>query len=85
MKTVDMNKLSKWGLIYKINKEVLHPLGLALSRDPDSGISEGCFIDSSDDLYWEYSDDLIKSNEEKLQYFLDNRVEILTKINKEEK
>lgn len=51
MKIVDFNTLSDMGLIWKINKEILHPLGLALTRDP-SGISVGAIV--SDDGSWEY-------------------------------
>ena len=78
---VDFNQLSKWGLIYEINNQVLHPLGLALMRNID-GTSSGSYIDNSGDLEWEYQGDVIETNEKRLQYFLDNRVEILTKISK---
>ncbi len=81
-KTVDWNKLSEWGLLYKINKNVLHPLGLALSRNPETGFSENCMIDPSEDLMWEYEKSLTENNEEKFAYFLNNRIEILTNINK---
>ena len=77
MTYVDFNQLSNWGLIYKINKEILHPLGLALTRNPKDGTSEGCVVDESGDLLWEFSKDITDRNEEKLQYFLDNRAEIL--------
>lgn len=38
MSHVDFNTLSQLGLIWKINKDILHPLGLALTRDPETGV-----------------------------------------------
>ena len=78
MVTVDYNKLSEWGLIHKINKEVLHPLGLAMTRNPDTGASENCIV--ADDFEWKYHEDIIDVNEEKFKEFSNNRVEILTEI-----
>lgn len=52
MKIVDFNTLSDMGLIWKINKEILHPLGLALTRNPEDGMSRGAIV--SDDGNWEY-------------------------------
>lgn len=40
MKSINWNQMSELGLIYKINKDILHPLGLAISRNPDNGFSE---------------------------------------------
>lgn len=74
---VDFNKLSEWGLIYEINKEVLHPLGLSLSRNED-GTSNGAFV--SNDLEWEYDDEVVKRNEPKIRYFCTNRKKILQGI-----
>ena len=54
MKIVDFNTLSDMGLIWKINKEILHPLGLALTRNPETGLSVGAIV--SDDGVWEYAD-----------------------------
>lgn len=54
MKKVDFNTLSEMGLLWKINKEILHPLGLALTRNPHTGESAGAII--ADDGVWEYSD-----------------------------
>ena len=81
MKSVDYNQLSEWGLIYKINKDVLHPLGLSLSRDPKTGVSESIFIDSTEDLEWEYPTSMSDEEEIKLLNFLNNRVTILTMLN----
>lgn len=49
-RTVNFEKLSDMGLIWKINKEILHPLGLALCRD--GSVSPGALV--SDDGKWEY-------------------------------
>jgi len=70
--------LSELGLIYKINKEVLHPLGLALSRNKD-GTSNSIFIDTKD-FKFEYSEDVIERNEKKYNNFLKNRINILKKL-----
>ncbi|WP_224227267.1 MazG-like family protein [Klebsiella michiganensis] len=55
---LDWNQLSALGLIVRINAEILHPLGLAIFRDPASGISEGAMIAS--DGKWEYAPDVIE-------------------------
>jgi len=54
---LDWNELSALGLIVRINAEILHPLGLAIFRDPDSGISAGAMIAS--DGKWDYAPDVI--------------------------
>ncbi|MGK0703309.1 DUF7415 domain-containing protein [Yokenella regensburgei] len=46
------NELSARGLIIRINKEILHPIGLAVFRDQKTGISQGALI--SPDGVWEY-------------------------------
>lgn len=56
MKTIDWNKASELGLIQRINKEILHPLGLAMSRNPVTGVSENLLI--ADDGFWEYSPEI---------------------------
>ena len=38
---MDFNQLSEAGLLYLINKQVLHPLGLALMRTVETGKSNG--------------------------------------------
>ena len=80
--TINFNQLSDWGLIYLINQKVLHPLGLALSRDPDNGTSNGALLDPSDDLMWEYTKELIDRNDIKLNYFLEHREAILKELQK---
>lgn len=51
--TIDWCIMSELGLVEKINREVLHPMGLAISYDPSTGISEAILI--ADDLEWEYA------------------------------
>lgn len=53
MKKIDWNTASDLGLIERINREVLHPLGLAVCRDPDTGSSPHLLV--ADDGIWEYS------------------------------
>lgn len=50
---VDWNELSKRGLLRKINEEILHPIGLAVCRDPETGISPGAIV--SPDGVWTYA------------------------------
>lgn len=78
MNTVDFNQLSQWGLITKINHEILHPLGLALSYDVETGKSAGCVVTS--DLYFEYPKDTVKECNKKYEDFLRDRYDILTGI-----
>lgn len=52
---IDWNQMSELGLIYKINHEILHSLGLAISRNPDTGTSDKIYIAS--DGAWEYPPD----------------------------
>ena len=52
MKTLNWNDMSSLGLIEKINTEILHPLGLSMSRDPETGVSQYIFV--ADDWFWEY-------------------------------
>lgn len=65
MKRVDFNTLSQLGLLWKINKDILHPLGLALTRDPDTGISVGALVAS--DGAWEFSEESDKRNRSNLE------------------
>lgn len=55
---LDWNQLSALGLIVRINAEILHPLGLAIFRDPANGISAGAMI--APDGKWEYEPDVIE-------------------------
>ena len=49
---VSWNELSARGLIVRINKEILHPIGLAVFRDTNTGISQGALV--APDGVWEY-------------------------------
>lgn len=49
---VSWNELSARGLLLRINKEILHPVGLAVFRDPKTGISQGALIAPGG--VWEY-------------------------------
>ena len=61
---VDFKQLSEFGLIHLINKQVLHPLGLALSYVLESGESKGAIIAS--DLSCEFSLKVDKQYNKKL-------------------
>lgn len=52
LELLDWNELSKRGLIRRINTEILHPLGLAMNRVPETGVSTGAYV--SPDGVWEY-------------------------------
>ncbi|EHM8546181.1 MULTISPECIES: DUF7415 domain-containing protein [Salmonella] len=41
---LDWNQLSALGLIFRLNHEILHPMGLAIFRDPNTGVSEGALV-----------------------------------------
>lgn len=64
MKVLNWNDLAELGLIYRINKEILHPLGLAMSRNVDSGLSEEIFV--APDGFFEYSQDIHEKNKNPL-------------------
>lgn len=66
-KMVDFKTLSKLGLIYEINRKVLHKYGLALSYDIDSGHSDGCVV--ADDGKWEYTAPLVARGAKKMKEF----------------
>lgn len=76
MKTINWNQMSELGLIQRINSEILHPLGLAMSRNVESGVSEEILI--ADDGFWEYANKhfcvLTKADIAiKLDSFIENR------------
>ncbi|EKO3565643.1 DUF551 domain-containing protein [Vibrio metschnikovii] len=56
MKSINWNQMSELGLIERINREILHPLGLAVSRDVYTGISAQVYV--ADDGVWEYGKDM---------------------------
>ncbi|AIK13748.1 phage-related protein [Pectobacterium atrosepticum SCRI1043] len=53
---IDWNELSKRGLLARINHEIMHPIGLAIFRDQETGGSGGALI--SPDGKWEYGKNL---------------------------
>ena len=57
MKTINWNQMSELNLIYRINKEILHPLGLAISREVETGFSKKILLDDTD-REWEYASDV---------------------------
>jgi hypothetical protein len=57
VKHINWNQASELGLIVRINSEVLHPLGLAMSRNPENGTSEMLLV--SPDGVWEYAHPLM--------------------------
>lgn len=52
VKLIDWTELSRRGLLVKINKRLLHPIGLAICRNED-GTSPGALV--ADDGKWEYA------------------------------
>jgi hypothetical protein len=52
LQLLDWNRLSELGLIRRINEEILHPIGLAMCREPDTGNSPGALV--SPDGKWVY-------------------------------
>lgn len=52
---IDWNEISKRGLLVRINREIMHPLGLAIFRNEESGVSEGAVI--APDGIWTYPGD----------------------------
>jgi len=53
-KVIDWNEISRLGLLERINREIMHPLGYAVCRDVDSGRSPGALV--SEDGPWVYPD-----------------------------
>lgn len=48
---------SELGLIQKLNREVLHPMGLALCWNPETNLSEGFLV--SEEGEWKYDDSVV--------------------------
>lgn len=51
---MDWNVLSQMGAIFYINREYLHPIGLAICRNPET--SDSPYLLESDDGSWEYDE-----------------------------
>jgi hypothetical protein len=54
---LNWKELSEKGLVFRINHEILHPLGLAIGYETLNGVSGGAFV--ADDGVWQYSDELV--------------------------
>ncbi|WP_413485406.1 hypothetical protein [Shewanella baltica] len=75
MKSINWNQMSKLGLIERINREILHPMGLAIARDVTTGISEKVLV--APDGIFEYGE--IKStiiSEDEINKILDEYREV---------
>ncbi|PKG93655.1 hypothetical protein CXF92_12815 [Pseudomonas sp. Choline-3u-10] len=44
METIDWNEISRRGLLERINREIMHPLGLAVCRVVETGVSPGALV-----------------------------------------
>ncbi|WP_070415265.1 DUF7415 domain-containing protein [Pseudomonas lundensis] len=56
LEIIDWNEISQRGLLVRINREIMHPLGLAICRNPETGLSPGAVV--SDDGPWVYAEEL---------------------------
>ncbi|TBU71000.1 DUF7415 domain-containing protein [Phytopseudomonas daroniae] len=52
--TIDWNEISRLGLLERINREIMHPLGYAICRVVETGQSPGALV--SPDGTWVYPD-----------------------------
>ena len=71
-KEIDWNIASKLGIITRINIDILHPIGLAMTRNPNNGKSESLLI--APDGFWEYNPDVvtnIMTDDEIVEYLKD--------------
>jgi hypothetical protein len=65
MKSINWNELSQLGLVELINRETLHPLGLSISVEPDTGISRKIIVSPDGGFHYKHikpelvSDDVI--------------------------
>ncbi|MGE8327283.1 DUF7415 domain-containing protein [Pseudomonas urmiensis] len=53
-KLIDWNEISRLGLLERINREIMHPLGYAVCRVVETGHSPGALV--SDDGPFIYGD-----------------------------
>lgn len=53
--TVNWKELSERGLVFRINHEIMHQLGLAVMYEPETGMSGGAMV--ATDGAWNYSDE----------------------------
>lgn len=68
MMILDFKALSDAGLLWKINHDILHPLGLALCREPD-GTSKGAIV-SDDGNRWEFPTESNERGKEKYEKYI---------------
>ncbi|WP_085841441.1 DUF7415 domain-containing protein [Enterobacter asburiae] len=61
--SINWNEMSRRGLVFRINNEILHPLGLALGYSPDNGFSECVYV--SPDGGFKYSEALMDDARDK--------------------
>ncbi|MBC0244044.1 RNA-binding protein, partial [Escherichia coli] len=54
-KIVNWKELSERGLVFRINHEIMHQLGLAVMYEPETGMSGGAMV--ATDGIWNYSDE----------------------------
>lgn len=54
VKVIDWNEISRLGLLERINREIMHPLGYAVCRQVETGVSPGALV--SPDGTWCYPD-----------------------------
>lgn len=59
LETIDWNEISRRGLLMRINREIMHPLGLAICRIPETGMSPGALV--SADGPFVYADSIDQS------------------------
>jgi hypothetical protein len=71
-KMISVKNLRECGLLYKINREVLHPLGLALSIDvaDDGTESFGDILLADDADGWIYNDESMDEGCKKLSEYM---------------
>lgn len=62
MKVIDWNEISRLGLHERINREIMHPLGLAIYRVVETGTSPGAYVSS--DGAFEYANPTTPSKPE---------------------
>ena len=79
-----MSQIKSWekfiidnGLLFEINRKVLHPLGLSLEPDthPDDKrkVCISCLMETDDDEGFLYDEDSFEYNESKLEVFMKKR------------
>lgn len=55
-KMIDWNEISQLGLLERINREIMHPLGYAVCREVETGRSPGALVSSSGTWAYEEPD-----------------------------